>query len=134
LNLVVASNFAVESAINWLLPIVNGSMKLSLFCNDFFPNPGTQLSEFVECGFTGYVAALLTGKFSLPIKTQDGEYEIDALAGPYGNLGNPQTAYGAYINDGVNVYFSARFDSPYVVQTGAYFTVSIALQTLSTSL
>lgn len=84
---------------------------LRLFTNDYEPNPGSQQDDFVEASFPGYSSILLQNKFSVPVKIEEGKYEIStpllAFASPTG--GSSIEVFGSYLTRNGDVLGASRF-------------------------
>lgn len=76
--------------------------KLRLFQNNFSPTPLTQLSDFVECNYPGYVPLNAATPYSRDPATGNYNFEPGSASAFNCNAAvTPmQTAYGYYLTDG----------------------------------
>jgi hypothetical protein len=125
----VASDALIEARVTTLQTLLNSGHTLRLFANDFTPDPASVLGDFTESSFTGYAPESLSGLFGSPVKITDGEWQIQTDPIPFScSGGSPQVVYGAYVDDGADVIFSARFDAPITMTSGASFTLQLSPQ------
>lgn len=130
----VSTNYTVSQIINLLYSTVNGNCTFNLYQNNITPTPASVLTDFQPASFAGYAPWSTTGKFTTPIKQQDGIYEITASAGPWLCTSGSQTIYGGIISNGTNLLYAQVFPAPFVVQVNTYFSIPITIQSVSSQL
>jgi len=133
---IVASNKSVEEALtNWINTLDDGDHRLRLFSNDITPTPGTLLDAFVEATYAGYTVKDPSGTWGAIYKVLNGLYQTDGTVFNYAaTAGADQTVYGWYIDDGVVVRLSRRFNAPILMKPDVTFSLQIFPQGFATSI
>jgi hypothetical protein len=117
--IIIASNVHLLDRAESLRKLLNSGHSAHLFQNDYRPSPKSVTLNFVEAAFPGYTPQTLTGKFAVPSKVKDGEYQTESAAITFAcSVDYPLPAYGWYILGGGKVKFSHRFLLPAVMTAG----------------
>lgn len=135
MSALVASNALLLDRATSLRTLLSTGITLRLFTAPSALSPATLLAAFTEANFGGYSGQSLAGDFGVPVKIQDGEYQINSSAKTFTCSGSPSnTVLGLYLDNGTDVLYSSLFDSPISVSSGVTFTVSISPQDWSLSI
>lgn len=126
---VIASNFTVQSVLDYWRGVLTAGSTLRLFSNNPGLSPATVWSNLVECTFTGYAAKSLSGLFQVPTSPSLGEYLTAVVTQTFSCTGGGgQTAYGAAILDAaLNLRFVWPFAAPIVFLSGQSWAIQVSL-------
>jgi len=126
------SNALLKDRAEKLRTLFNSDHTMRIFANDFIPTPASVLADFTEASFTGYSPVPMLNKFKPPAKIKDGIYEIAAPGHVFLCTGGPpQTVYGVYLSNGIDVQMFERFSKPIIMDRNSVFSVSFRPQLLS---
>jgi len=100
---------------------LNGeNLDIHLYKNDYTPVPGSDVGDYTEADFTGYLSQVITGGTwgsvtvadHIAVTVNADTFNFTYTAGG----GSPQTIYGYYITgDGGDYFWGERFSEPRVM-------------------
>jgi len=113
------SDFYLSAMLEAMLNVIatGGDLTMALYKNDYAPVPGSELADFTEADFPGYVSQLIgSTDFGAPTVTDHVASSVSGVVLTFvGDPGTwtPQTIYGYFVTDWNSDYFFAeKFSVP----------------------
>jgi hypothetical protein len=131
----VASNYAVQKALDGVLTTLNAASYLGVFSNNYTPTPASVWADLTEATFSGYGRINLAGLWGSSGAIMDGEYKSDLPAQTFTGTGSSQTVYGWFVIDATpHLWLAQNFPAPISVTSGVNFSIALQLQNWALSI